>query len=315
MRRQGFAYRVFGLSFHSERELPDLSIDRSPGDDPDVSILWKIDSGGVTSSGVDPVPGGAVLRIEGAGAYDVRHGRSIVVTPIPGAPEPNVRLFLLGSAMGLLLHQRGLLPLHANAVEIDGMAIAFMGPSGIGKSTLAAWFHDRGHRVLADDVCAVSFDAGGSPWVQPGIPRLRLWRNSLEAAGRSAHGLQRSFVGDDAYDKWDFPIRWDGQANPSVQLAAICILSRSGPLAVSPIDGVAAIEELFALTYRGAMLTQAGTASSHWRDCIRLQRAVPIFLANRSWDLAGLGSESDKLLQALQERLSRLNPVATPPNG
>jgi hypothetical protein len=315
MSQPGFAYRLFGLSFSSERELPELPNDRSPGDDPDVRICWNVESRTVTGPGVDPVPGGAVLRIKGAAAFDVRDGRSIVVTPEPGAPEPNVRLFLLGSAMGLLLHQRGLLPLHANAVEIDGMAFAFMGPSGIGKSTLAAWFHDRGHRILADDVCAVSFDAVGCPWVQPGIPRLRLWRNSLEAAGRSAGGLQRSFVGDDAYDKWDFPIRPSGRAAEPVQLAAICILSKGGPLAVSPIDGLAAIEELFAHTYRGAMLTQAGTASSHWRDCIRLQRTAPIFQVERSWDLAGLGSESDKLIEALRERLPRLNPLSSPPNG
>ena len=42
----------------------------------------------------------------------------------PGASSRNVRVFLLGSAFGALLHQRGLLPLHANAVEVDGRAVA-----------------------------------------------------------------------------------------------------------------------------------------------------------------------------------------------
>ena len=76
-------------------------------------------------------------------------------------PDANIRLYLLGSAMGVLLHQRGLLPLHANAVEIDGKAFAFMGASGSGKSTLAAWFHDHGYRIIADDVCAVRFETEG----------------------------------------------------------------------------------------------------------------------------------------------------------
>ena len=82
----------------------------------------------------------------------------IVAEPRQGVPDSNVRLFLLGSAMGALLHQRGLLPLHTNAVEVGGRAFAFMGKSGAGKSTLAAWFHDRGFRIVADDVCVVGFD-------------------------------------------------------------------------------------------------------------------------------------------------------------
>ena len=64
--------------------------------------------------------------------------------------------------MGAALHQRGILPLHANAVEIDHRAVAFMGASGAGKSTLAAWFHDQGYPILADDVCVIRADDGAA---------------------------------------------------------------------------------------------------------------------------------------------------------
>ena len=79
----------------------------------------------------------------------------------------------------MILHQRSLLPLHANAMVVEGRAIGFMGHPGAGKSTLAAWFHDRGFDVLADDVCVVTPGPDGRPLAHPGIPRLRLWREAL----------------------------------------------------------------------------------------------------------------------------------------
>ena len=133
-------------------------------------------------------------------------------------PERNVRLFLLGSAFGVLLHQRGLLPLHANAIEIDGRAVAFMGPSGAGKSTLAAWFHDRAFRVIADNVCAISRNSEGRRQAAPGLPRLRLWAEALELMGRSSHALNRSFVDDDD-EKFDVPM--DPASRSPIEDAAV----------------------------------------------------------------------------------------------
>src|SRR5687767_37791 len=118
---------------------------------PDVTI--SIGAVGPVSGppGVDLQDDALVLRIPEVASYRI-DATSILVSPAPAVPEQNLRLYLLGSAFGALLHQRGLLPLHANAVEIDGKAVAFMGASGEGKSTLAAWFHDRGFNIIADDV-------------------------------------------------------------------------------------------------------------------------------------------------------------------
>ena len=123
-----------------------------------------------------PFEGGVLLDSE-AGRYAVRGGCEIFYDPAEGASARNVRLYLLGSAFGALLHQRGILPLHANAVALDGQVHAFLGHPGAGKATLAAAFHDRGYRLLSDDVCAVRLDAQDRPWVEPGMPRLRLWRS------------------------------------------------------------------------------------------------------------------------------------------
>jgi hypothetical protein len=121
------------------------------------------------------------LEIPTAATFLVRAGRDIVVAPLidPGSIE--IRNFILGPVLGLLAHQRNLVPLSAAAVCIDGIAVAFAGPSRSGKSTLAAALARRGHAVLADDICVVDMTVRGTPSVLPSSSRLRLWEDTFAA--------------------------------------------------------------------------------------------------------------------------------------
>ena len=157
-------YTVFGLKVRSELALPELAPDRTETPADVVIARGKIPGLKSAEAGLHVAGDALVLVVPEVARYAIRGGSSIVVEPeTADVPETNVRLFLLGSAFGALLHQRGLLPLHANAVEIDGSAVAFMGASGSGKSTLAMWLCDQGFRILADDVCVVRFDAKWTP--------------------------------------------------------------------------------------------------------------------------------------------------------
>ena len=94
--------------------------------------------------------------------------------------------YLVGPVLGFVLRQRGITCLHAAAVEIGGRAVALVGPAAAGKSTTAAAFAMRGHRVLCEDVTPL-VHRGGEFLVQPGYPRICLWpdsaRNLFGAAG------------------------------------------------------------------------------------------------------------------------------------
>src|SRR5262249_21201448 len=83
----------------------------------------------------------ATLFFRDVGVFRVRGGREVIVSPAPGTRASRVRLYLVGTMMAVLLCQRGFLVLHASAVEVDGEAIAFVGASGAGKSSLAAALH------------------------------------------------------------------------------------------------------------------------------------------------------------------------------
>jgi hypothetical protein len=278
-----YDYEVFGLRIASEILLPEL-LAAPDGHQWDVTIrmgrLGNIEGEKLNSLAVTAA--GAVLNIPKAGRYFIRGGSEIIVEADPAGTERQMRLFLLGSALGAILHQRNLLPLHANSIEIAGRAVAFVGHSGAGKSTMAAWFHDRGFNVLADDVCVVTTEAK-RPIAQPGIPRLRMWRDALEASGRSVDGYELSF--DDA-EKYNVPTRV-GEANGPRELGAIYLLRKQDEEArlplVQPLNGVDAIDALVANTYRGGYVPMMGATRQHLASCIALARAVPIFAVNRRW--------------------------------
>ncbi|GAA4972828.1 hypothetical protein WHI96_17680 [Pseudonocardia tropica] len=88
--------------------------------------------------------------------------REITVRPDPGA-DPGL-LAVLGSGALIAMHLtlNGALVLHASCVEVGGEAVAFVGSSGMGKSTLAAMLCGAGHAFVSDDVLRTTLGPAGS---------------------------------------------------------------------------------------------------------------------------------------------------------
>jgi len=291
-------YSLFGLKVRSELELPELFA-AEHASSPDVTIAIGKVPGSKREAGLHAFDGSLTLVIPDVATFRVQDGAFITVEPLSGVPERNIRLYLLGSAFGAVLHQRGLLPLHANAIEIDSRAVAFMGHSGAGKSTLAAWFHDRGHRIIADDVCVVQVNGDGRPRAAPGLPRLRLWLEVLEATGRTSDHYHRSYVGDEQFEKFDVPVSPEVSVDEHLEFAAIYVLEEGDRFAIEPLTGVEAADAVFANTYRGSYVAAAEGQLEHWKACMRLVREVPILRLQRPWGLDRLNEDCKQLLQML----------------
>jgi hypothetical protein len=180
------AYWAYGLCIHAEIVCPELPLHLQPSGDPDVTILLLPPVPSVSESlenGYYEVrPGVFRMAVSAVAQYLVEEGIRISVQPQAGAAAEEIRLFLLGSAMGALLYQRGLFPLRGSAVETQWGAMIFVGAQGAGKSTIAAEFHRKGYRLLSDDVCAV---AKGVEELQalPALAQFRLCADAYERLG------------------------------------------------------------------------------------------------------------------------------------
>jgi hypothetical protein len=94
---------------------------------------------------------------------------------------------LLDHVIPRVLHLHGRPALHASAVEIDGCAVAFVGESGRGKSTLAASF---GLPLVTDDCLALSIGPRDL-MAELAYPSLRLYADSTKAASAEDRVLAR----------------------------------------------------------------------------------------------------------------------------
>lgn len=198
-------YLLCGLIVRSDFALPEL-VPAPPGSTaaPDVTITagslpdrLAEDDGPARMLTVAP-DGTVLLTMPERVRLMVRDGRSIVADIDP-ANDGDWRLMLLGPALGLLMHQRGLFPLHAASLRIGDTTIAIAGISGAGKSTLTHGLMRRGATLLSDDLTVVDTQSDTIA-VTPAFPRLKLWRDAVEAAGDTAEGLPRIREGLDKFD-------------------------------------------------------------------------------------------------------------------
>jgi hypothetical protein len=84
------------------------------------------------------------------------------------------QVYLLGQALSFALVKQRFEPLHATSVVVNGQAIAFLGGSAFGKSTLAACFLSAGYSLLTDDLLIVH-ESSGRVLAYPGPPRIKLF--------------------------------------------------------------------------------------------------------------------------------------------
>ena len=262
-------YRVFGLTVKSDLDLGDLA--PCPAD---ARHQLRVRAG--TAAMAEELAGYFALNVPGVGDYYIAGGSDILVVPDAAADPRNVRLYVVGSAMGILLQQRGILALHAAAIDLGSATIALMGRSGAGKSTLSAWLYDQGHGVIADDVCAVGISESETVVLGPGPARIRLWRDAVNASGRNTDDYQASFIGDAAFDKFDIPLTAEAGRTGDRRLSAIYLMEWGDAPSIVQLGGLEAFDAVFANTYRGRFVPAERT-EWHWEQCTQLVWQVPIF--------------------------------------
>lgn len=113
------------------------------------------------------------LRFTRCGEFAISTGLDrIEIRRHPAGQGEVLPVLLAGTVSGFVQELRGTTILHASAVEVDGAVLGFVGPSGQGKSTMAAVMCLNGAALVADDLLAV--DGGPPPTCIGGTTELRL---------------------------------------------------------------------------------------------------------------------------------------------
>lgn len=246
--------------------VPDVVIRREPVAAPDVpgdphTTLTRFHGGEVT------------VVVRGVARYHVRGGTLIQVDPEPGAKPEDLQLYLGGAMLGTILHQRGVFPLHASSVAIDGRAIALAGPSGAGKSTLLATLVRRGATFVSDDVCALTGDAGAGFAVWPGAARAKLDPPALEALSQDPAALPSA---GGTRGKLQLPLRADAASIRPLPLQAVYLLREGTALQLEPLGGLEAVTALLDETYLLGYASALGLKRQCFEWAARVAQSVQV---------------------------------------
>ena len=169
----------------NEEQSPDITFQliHSPLSEPadsDWIYHWYTPSGDISIS-LAQTDKGFLLRFPSLADFAISEdGNNIDAWQVPETDAETLRHLLLDQVMPRVLAHRGSLVLHASALNMEGRAIAFVGDTGQGKSTLAASLHLAGYPLLTDDGLLVQVEEACLKAL-PCYPGLRLWPQSVTA--------------------------------------------------------------------------------------------------------------------------------------
>lgn len=296
-------YAYGGLIFRSSVPLPLMPHSDEPGS-VDVDVTF----------GLLPAPaaeclranphfamfadGTAILRSPHGIRLQIDNGRMLRIDVPEGVDTRLVQSWLIGPGLGLIMHQRGIPPLHACAVSRDGLAVAVAGDSGAGKSTTARALMQRGYDLIAEDQAIID---PAEATLFPGVPDLRLWAVAAERFGERTEEHARVGMHEDKFTISSSRDRFDQTPRP---LAALFVLS-SEPAdmpASTRLRAGPAAHALHSHIYRQRLATFMGRGADMFGWATALAARVPVYAVRRPHDLTRLDQLAAHIEQVVEQQ-------------
>ena len=291
----GGVYYLYGLRVYSEIALP---APRAQSESPpyDVRFEWGHPEGAIDDpptgaavagfklpdgrgySVTTTTSGGYLICFSSIGEFWIRADGELVRIHTRADLDPGlVALFLVGNVIACVLLLAGEPVLHASAVQIGDCALAFVGASGMGKSTLAALLCANGARLITDDLLRLLPD-GSDFRCFAGTGQLRL-RQGAALVAENFPATMRATTPDDR-------IAVSMEENRSMPRLAAVIIPRvsreSDTLSLRKLDRSASLFHLMAFP-RLTGLQQRAQFQRQMDLFGRIAMSVPMFEAEIPW--------------------------------
>lgn len=278
-----YNYSAYGMGIHSALPLPELKASKARADvEIQIHRLTNLPIEDKTTYHYSwASEQGVYLYWKDVATFLVQDGRKIIIDPVSGVEEKRLRLFLLGAALSVILHQRGYLVFHASAVAINGAVAIFAGNKGWGKSTMAAALNRNGHNFVADDVVAVDIKNKDVYTVLPAFPQIKLWSDAISSMGDdpAEFSTVSSLVDKRIYNLVDSFL------DRSLPLKHIYVLGVSDKTVpeICPVKAQKALIYLIAQTYyaRWGKQTFTQDSASNLLACTEIIKKIPVYHLTR----------------------------------
>ena len=279
-----YYYRVYGVNIESTIEVPEFEeIDSNC--DVDVKLSF-----GVTKSEI------MELIIEGHRAkyenqdmwfciddvaiFHIYNGDTVTIEPFGDKNNKMIKLYIMGSVMGMILLQRNMVAIHGGGIVIDGKGCIFTGQKGAGKSTITTALRKKGYKFIADDVCSINI--GDINTIHHGFGYQKLCEDAMEKLGYNLDDYE-PFRGDLNVNKYMVPA-FDEFTKKEVPLDAVFELTVGDvdEVVMEEVLGGNKINKLIENIFRIEMLRYAGGMEPvYFKQCLDIAKNTKVYKITR----------------------------------
>lgn len=288
-----YYYEVYGLKIKSDIKLPELvesndanyEINICIGITP-IDVLKSIEQGRNLYINCEEI----WFNIKSVGTYLIYNGNTIVVDKDIDADIEDVKAYLLGSALGMILFQRNTLAIHGGTVVINNKTLTIVGDSGAGKSTLTTALRLHKYLFMADDVSVINDNL----MINSSYPQQKLCKDTMLKLGYELSKFKKI---DDDREKYKIPVKEDFISKP-VKMGAICEI-KIGDNSKVEIEEIKGKEKLIILInniYRVELIKKSGIQPEYFKKCLKIAQNIKFYRMYRPQNKYTI-SEQIKVLQ------------------
>lgn len=273
-------YKVYGLKIISEIEVPEfIKSDDFNKENCDVEISFGKDSFYV-DSGLEHYykKNDMLFTIKDVARYHIIDGNRILVDKFHESDEIKVKTYLLGSAFGMLLMQRGIVAIHGGCVSKDNKPLIIVGESGAGKSTMVNKLIRDGYKFIADDISAINVEKGIV--IEPSFPQQKLCEDIIENNNLDSNKYKKVVDGRNKYlvpvDK-DIFLNTENEVSNLVEI----VVDDVDNVSIEKLQGASCLKSIINNIYRAWVFEFTGMSREYFMKCMKISSKVNYYKITR----------------------------------
>lgn len=283
-----YCYRVYGVNIESTIEVPEFEVI-----DSNSEIDVKLSFGVVNEEIIDLITQGHRAKyekqdmwfyIEDVAIFHIYNGDTVTIEPMGDKNNKMIKLYIMGSVMGMILLQRNMVAIHGGGIVIDGKGCIFTGQKGAGKSTITTALRKKGYKFIADDVCSINI--GETNTIHHGFGYQKLCEDAMEKLGYNLDEFE-PFRGDLNVNKYIVPA-FDEFTKEEVPLEAVFELAVGDldEVKIEEVLGANKMNKLIENVFRIEMLRYAGGMEpKYFKQCLDIAKSTKMYRITRPKDI------------------------------